>query len=117
MEILKYRATPDSPWEQVVSIVGPQGVKGDTGAQGPKGDKGDTGPQGPKGDTGAKGDTGDAFTYNDFTAEQLEALRGPQGEQGIQGEPGADYVLTDADKQEIATIVLANFPSAEEVEY
>ena len=36
----------------------------------------------------AKGDKGDAFTYDDFTPEQLEALRGPQGVPGIQGEQG-----------------------------
>ena len=57
-------------------------------------------PAGPKGDPGEKGD---AFTYSDFTAEQLAALkgekgdtgpqgpqgeRGPQGEQGIQGPAG-----------------------------
>ena len=55
---------------------GPQGI------QGPKGDTGATGPQGEK---------GDAFTYEDFTAEQLAALTGPQGpkgEQGIQGPRG-----------------------------
>ena len=88
---------------------GPQGEKGDTGPQGPKGDtgergpqgypgvqgergpKGDTGPQGPQGETGPKGekgDKGDAFTYADFTTEQLEGLRGAQGPQGPQGETG-----------------------------
>ena len=36
-----------------------------------------------------KGDKGDPFTYEDFTPEQLEALRGPQGIPGPQGEPGA----------------------------
>lgn len=36
----------------------------------------------------AKGDKGDAFTYEDFTPEQLEALRGPQGVPGTQGEQG-----------------------------
>ena len=83
--------------------VGPKGDKGDTGErgpqgeQGPKGDKGDTGPQGPQGE---KGDKGDAFTYSDFTAEQLAALKGekgdtgatgpqgPQGEQGPKGDTG-----------------------------
>ncbi len=42
-----------------------------------------------KGDTGPKGD---AFTYDDFTPEQLAALTGPQGPvgpQGHQGETGA----------------------------
>lgn len=70
---------------------GDKGEKGDTGAQGPvgeKGDKGDTGPQGLPGEKGDKGDKGDAFTYADFTEEQLEALKGPQGIQGEQGEQG-----------------------------
>lgn len=35
---------------------------------------------GQKGDPGPKGDKGDPFTYNDFTAEQLAALKGPKGE-------------------------------------
>lgn len=86
---------------------GPQGERGETGATGatgatgpagPKGDKGDTGAtgaQGPKGDTGATGATGpqgpkgDAFTYSDFTPEQLAALTGPQGPQGPKGDTGA----------------------------
>ena len=58
---------------------GPQGEKGDTGEQGPQGE---TGPQGPK------GDKGDPFTYADFTAEQLAALKGPKGEKGDTGEQG-----------------------------
>ena len=105
---------------------GEKGEKGDTGATGPTGPKGDIGPQGPQGEIGPKGDTGvqgpqgemgpqgprgekgdkgDAFTYSDFTAEQLAALkgekgdtgpqgpqgeRGPKGEQGIQGPAGND---------------------------
>ena len=64
---------------------GPQGPKGDTGATGPKGDTGTTGPQGPQ---GPKGDKGDAFTYSDFTAEQLAALKGPQGDKGDTGDAG-----------------------------
>ena len=56
------------------------------------------GPQGPQGE---KGDKGDAFTYADFTAEQLAALKGekgdtgaigpqgPRGEQGPKGDTGA----------------------------
>ena len=79
---------------------GPQGPQGDTGLQGPqgpKGDKGDTGPAGPKGDTGdigPQGQKGDAFTFEDFTPEQLASLKGqkgdigPQGPQGPKGEKG-----------------------------
>ena len=91
---------------------GPRGLTGLTGATGPKGDKGDKGdkgatgemgPQGPEGPAGAdgapgeKGEKGDPFTYADFTAEQIAALKGEkgdkgdtgaQGPQGIQGEQG-----------------------------
>ena len=68
-------------------------VKGD------KGDKGATGAQGIQGDTGAKGDKGD------------------KGDKGEKGDPGSDYVLTDADKSEIAALVLAQIPDGDEVAY
>ena len=38
------------------------------------------GVQGPQGEPGPKGDP---FRYEDFTAEQLEALKGPKGEDGL----------------------------------
>lgn len=44
---------------------------------------------GQKGDPGPKGDKGDPFTYNDFTAEQLAALKGPKGDPGPKGLDGA----------------------------
>lgn len=40
------------------------------------------GEQGPQGEIGPQGPQGDAFTYEDFTPEQLAALTGPQGPQG-----------------------------------
>lgn len=49
------------------------------GAKGETGERGETGPQ---------GERGEAFTYADFTTEQLEALRGPQGPQGEAGPQG-----------------------------
>ena len=108
-------------------FVGPQGPKGDRGEtgpigpQGPKGEKGDKGDKGEKGDTGPQGETGakgDAFTFGDFTPEQLESLRGPkgdtgatgpqgtegavgpQGPQGAKGEPGKDAVIDSTLTQE-----------------
>ena len=63
--------------------IGPQGIKGEKGDKGDRGEQGDTGPQG---ETGAKGD---AFTYDDFTPEQLESLRGPKGDTGATGAQGA----------------------------
>lgn len=86
--------------------------------KGPKGDIGLTGPQGEpfkyedftpeqlealkvKGD---KGDKGDAFTYADFTQEQLESLKGPAPVRGV------DY-WTESDKSEIVNDVLAQIPN------
>lgn len=90
--------------------IGPQGPKGETGPRGPqglqglkgdKGDAGETGPQGPigktgtqgpqgiqgvKGDKGDKGEKGDAFTYDDFTDEQLNLLKGEKGDKGETGD-------------------------------
>lgn len=95
-------------------IQGPQGIqgeKGDTGEQGPKGDKGDkgdtgaTGPQGPKGDTGAKGDTGPTGPQGiqgDKGDKGDKGDTGAQGPKGDKGDQGDDYILTAADKQDIA---------------
>lgn len=74
---------------------GAAGAKGETGATGPAGangrdgapgPKGETGPAGPKGDTGEKGAP---FTYADFTAAQLAALKGEKGDKGDKGDTGA----------------------------
>lgn len=39
---------------------------------------------------GPKGDKGDAFTYDDFTPEQLAALKGVDGKDGQNGKDGTD---------------------------
>jgi hypothetical protein len=44
--------------------------------------------KGPKGDQGPQGKP---FTYEDFTPQQLEALRGPQGIQGVEGPAGKPF--------------------------
>ena len=71
-------------------IAGPAGRDGRDGL---------TGPEGPRGPQGIPGPKGNAFTYEDFTPEQLEALKGPRGAdgdigpmgpRGMQGEPGKD---------------------------
>ena len=68
---------------------GEKGDKGDTGATGSPGQTGAQGEKGEKGEKGDKGDTGAAFTYSDFTAEQLAALKGEKGEKGDKGDTGA----------------------------
>lgn len=37
----------------------------------------------------------------------IPAIKGPKGDQGEKGDPGATYVLTDADKEEISQLVIA----------
>ena len=68
--------------EQLASLKGEKGDKGDQGIQGIQGEQGIQGIQGIKGDTGDKGDKGDAFTYSDFTPEQLASLKGEKGDKG-----------------------------------
>ena len=101
------------------------------------------GQRGEKGLQGAPGEKGNPFTYADFTAEQLAALKGPQGEKGDTGEQGpkgdkgekgetgeqgpagangytpvrgTDY-WTAADQEQIVSDVLAALPNAQGVSF
>lgn len=48
-----------------------------------------------KGEAGAAGAKGDPFTYDDFTAAQLAALKGEKGDKGDKGETGEQGVKGD----------------------
>lgn len=48
-----------------------------------------------QGPTGPRGETGPAFTYADFTPEQLEALRGPGGKSAYQYAQEGGYAGTE----------------------
>lgn len=100
--------------EWLLSLKGADGLKGDSGINGKsaydlavesgfEGDKA-TWILSLKGDKGEPGEKGDAFTYSDFTAEQLESLKGPKGDaftfadftpeqlEGLKGAKGEDGV-------------------------
>lgn len=64
---------------------GPQGPVGATGSQGAKGDTGEKGEKGDRGEQGPEGQAGHDFTYEDFTPQQLNALKGPKGDDGADG--------------------------------
>ena len=81
---------------------GPQGERGPVGPIGETGPQGPIGPVGPEGKVGPQGPIGPV---------------GPVGEKGDPGAPGEDYVLTEADKSEIANLVLASIPIGDEVSY
>ena len=103
------------------------------GEQGPQGEKGETGPQGEKGEDGkaatitvgsvttAQPGTSAAVSNSgtpnaavlDFVIPQGEkGDTGATGAQGPQGEKGDAYLLTDSDRQEIASLV--KIPTANE---
>lgn len=63
-----YWAEENNTWMNAGALQGPTGPQGAQGIQGVQGPQGETGPQGPQGIRGP------AFTYEDFTPEQLEDL-------------------------------------------
>lgn len=105
---------------QLEALRGPQGVQGPPGTDGEDGQDGAPGADGADGvscthswsgsvltvtsasgtsSADLRGPKGDAFTYEDFTAEQLDALRGADGADGapgVDGQDGADAEITGA---------------------
>lgn len=71
-----------------------------------KGEKGDIGPQGPegeKGDKGDKGDIGEAFSYSDFTPEQIAELQ----------RPATEAAQTANEAAKLATDAASNIPNVD----
>lgn len=90
---------------------GAAGEKGDTGAAGAKGDPGEPGAAGKDGITPTIGTNGNWYLGTTDTGKPS------RGATGAKGDPGTDYVLTSADKAEIAALVLAEIPNGDEVAY
>ena len=82
-------------------IAGPQGPAGRDGRDGLTGPEGPRGPQGIQGEQGIPGPKGDAFTYEDFTPEQLESLKGPKGDTGLQGPKGEPFRFEDFTQEQL----------------
>lgn len=85
------------------SVVGPAGTPGT------KGDKGEPGAAGysPAAKV-QRTETGAIITITDKTGTSYASVSdGKDGSPGAKGDPGDDYVLTSADKQEIASSVVA----------
>ena len=86
------------PRTPVLNLGIPAGIAGPQGPAGPEGPAGETGPAGPAGPAGPTGPAGP------------QGIQGETGPAGPQGPAGDDYVLTAADKAEIANIVLSELP-------
>ena len=83
--ILRVRQA-DGSWKEIPALTGRQGPKGDPGEAFTYDDFTEeqlAALQGPQGPAGPKGETGDPFEYDDFTPEQLENLRGKDGASGV----------------------------------
>lgn len=98
MSVLRFKDPATGEWKEITTIMGPPGPKGDDGT----------------------------LIFEELTEEQREQLRGPKGEDGAkgdkgetgpQGPAGKDYVLTDADKQEIAGLVEVPEPDVDLTNY
>ena len=92
---------------------GPVGPQGERGLQGEQGIQGPQGAEGPRGPEGPQGQKGEAFRYENFTPEQLEALKGPKGDtgpqgpqgiQGLQGPKGDAFTYADFTQDQLNTL-------------
>jgi len=72
-------------WENIGTITGPPGAKGE---EGPQGDKGIRGEQGLKGEAGIGGTKGDVGPQGDKGDDGERGLKGAKGEQGPKGPLG-----------------------------
>lgn len=86
---------------------GQKGDKGDTGATGAQGEPGKDGADGKDGASATHSWNGTVLTITSASGTSSADLKGDKGDKGDPGEPGVDgedYVLTEADKNEIAGI-------------
>ena len=71
--------------------------------------------QGPQGEPGTPGPKGDPFRYEDFTPEQLGALKGPKGDKGEDGRDGTSATADNAHQLLLQGNVWAESASVDDV--
>jgi hypothetical protein len=71
------------------------------------------------GGSGGSADLTNYYTKSEVDAaiEEIELTPGPKGDKGEPGADGSDYVLTEADKTEIAQLAITLIPASEEVSF
>ena len=111
-----------SAWIFITDFSGATGIQGERGERGPQGVQGEQGIQGVQGPQGIQGVAGNGITSITKTStsgnvDTYTILYDNNTTTTFQITNGADYVLTNADKQEIASIVLAAADDGDEVYY
>ena len=111
-----------SAWIFITDFSGATGIQGERGERGPQGvqgDQGETGPTGPQGEPGIAGNgiTSITKTSTSGNVDTYTILYDNNTTTTFQITNGADYVLTNADKQEIASLVLSGAGDGDEVYY
>ena len=104
IETIELTPGPQGP----IGPEGPQGPIGETGPQGEPGIQGEQGPQGPIGPQGPRGEIGPQGIQGPIGETGPQGIQGEPGPIGPQGEPGQNYILTEADKSEIAGMVVVD---------
>lgn len=111
-----------SQWIFITDFSGATGIQGPQGERGPQGPQGEQGVQGIQGPQGIQGVAGVGITSITKTStsgnvDTYTILFTNNSTTTFQITNGADYVLTNADKQEIASIVLEAADDGDEVNY
>lgn len=111
-----------SAWIFITDFSGATGIQGPQGERGPQGVQGEQGIQGIQGPQGVQGIAGNGITSITKTStsgnvDTYTILFTNNNTTTFQITNGADYVLTNADKQEIASLVLSVAGDGDEVYY
>lgn len=111
-----------SAWIFITDFSGATGIQGPQGERGPQGPQGEQGVQGIQGPQGIQGVAGVGITSITKTStsgnvDTYTILFTNNSTTTFQITNGDDYVLTNADKQEIASLVLSGAGDGDEVYY
>ena len=111
-----------STWIFITDFSGATGIQGERGERGPQGIQGEQGIQGIQGPQGIQGVAGVGITSVTKTStsgnvDTYTILFTNNSTTTFQVTNGDDYVLTNADKQEIASLVLSGAGDGDEVYY
>ena len=103
--------------KEMVVAMAFHGLKGTQGEKGEKGDRGEQGEKGAQGEKGEQGARGAAFTYADFTPEQISGLQKPATDAAAAVKASTADAIKDAKDETDKAVENANTATAEVNKY